>query len=207
MTGTVFTVGHSTHTLERFIALLQKHGITAIGDVRSKPYSRMNPQFNREELKAALREREIAYVFLGKELGARSDDASCYHDGKVQYNRLAETALFQHGMNRLKEGAAKYRIALMCAEKEPLDCHRTILVARHIISMGLDVKHILGNGELEEHAEALGRLVRQLHLPEGDMFSKQDEVFQEAYRLQGERIAFSPGEPMAAAETVRGASR
>jgi uncharacterized protein (DUF488 family) len=207
MTGTVFTVGHSTHTLERFIALLQKHGITAIGDVRSKPYSRMNPQFNREELKPALREREIAYVFLGKELGARSDDPTCYRDGKVQYDRLADTALFQQGMNRVREGAAKYRVALMCAEKEPLDCHRTILVARHIVPMGLDVKHILGNGQLEEHAEALGRLVRQLHLPEGDMFSKQDEVFQEAYRLQGERIAFSAGEATAAPEIVRSASQ
>jgi uncharacterized protein (DUF488 family) len=206
MMGTVFTVGHSTHTLERFIWLLEEHGITAIGDVRSKPYSRMNPQFNREELKAALRERGIAYVFLGKELGARSDDDSCYRDGKVQYDRLAATALFQQGLNRVKEGAAKYRIALMCAEKEPLDCHRTILVARQIISMGLDVKHILGNGQLEEHAESLSRLVRQLHLPESDMFSKQGDVFQEAYRLQGERIAFSPGEPTAAPQAVRSAS-
>ena len=181
--------------------------MTAIGDVRSKPYSRMNPQFNREGLQAALREKGIAYVFLGKELGARSEDASCYQNGKVQYDRLAETELFQHGTKRVREGAAKYRIALMCAEKEPLDCHRTILVARHIVATGFEVQHILGDGQLEGHEEALGRLVRQLHLPEGDMFSAQQEVFQEAYRLQGDRIAFAREEPALVPEMARSAGR
>ena len=207
MTNAVFTIGHSTHALARFIALLQKHGMTAIGDVRSKPYSRMNPQFNREELKAALREHGIAYVFLGKELGARSEDASCYQNGKVQYDRLAETELFQLGIKRVREGAAKYRIALMCAEKEPLECHRAILVARHIVSIGFEIQHILGDGRLEGHAEALGRLVRQLHLPESDMFSAQQEVFQEAYRLQGDKIAFRKEEPALVPEMARSAGR
>ena len=85
---TVFTIGHSTHPQERFIALLEQHGITALGDVRSRPYSQFNPQFNREELEKALGEHGIAYRFLGKELGARSDDPSCYEGGKVQYARI-----------------------------------------------------------------------------------------------------------------------
>ena len=129
---TVFTVGHSTHALDDFLALLLRHGITAIADVRSSPYSRMNPQFNRETLHAALKGAGIAYVFLGAELGARSRDPDCYEDGKVQYDRLARTAAFQRGLARVQQGAAQYRLALMCAEKEPLDCHRTILVARHL---------------------------------------------------------------------------
>jgi uncharacterized protein (DUF488 family) len=206
MADIVYTIGHSTHPLERFIALLQRHEITAIADVRSKPYSRMNPQFNREELKVALRAQGMAYVFLGKELGARSGDPSCYHEGKVQYGRLARTDLFQQGLERVREGAQKHRIALMCAEKEPLDCHRAILVARHIVAQGMEVRHILGDGRLEEHAELMARLVRQLNLPQGDMFAAPEEVTQEAYRLQEDRIAYDTGANAAGTEAVRSAA-
>src|SRR6266446_5531061 len=130
MVDTVYTIGHSTHTIEKLIALLKDHGITALCDVRSQPYSRMNPQFNREPLKQALRDSGILYVFLGAELGARSEDKSCYRNGQVQYDLLARTDLFKRGIERVKDGAHRYRLALMCAEKEPLDCHRTILVSR-----------------------------------------------------------------------------
>jgi uncharacterized protein (DUF488 family) len=201
----VFTIGHSTQPAERFIALLKQHGITAVADVRSQPYSRMNPQFNREDLREALRESGVAYVFLGKELGARSEDRACYHDGKVQYGLLAQTDLFRHGLDRVQEGARNFRIALMCAEKEPLECHRTILVARHLETLGLEVRHILGDGRLESHADAMNRLVRHLHLPEGDMFRSREDVVAEAYRLQEERVAYSlsAGAP---AESVRSAA-
>jgi uncharacterized protein (DUF488 family) len=190
MTDIVFTIGHSTQPWARFIALLKQHDITALADVRSKPYSRMNPQFNREDLKEALRESGICYVFLGKELGARSTDRSCYDHGKVQFSRLAGTELFAKGLVRVREGAKKHRIAMMCAEKEPLECHRTILVSRHLMNGGIEVRHILGDGRLEHHADAIDRLVRQLHLPEGDMFRSRDEIISEAYRLQGDRIAY-----------------
>jgi len=195
MQDVVFTIGHSTQPLERFIALLKQHEITALADVRSKPYSRMNPQFNREALKEALRQNEIAYVFLGNELGARSADRSCYHQGKVQYPRLAETEPFRTGLERVQEGAKKHRIALMCAEKEPLECHRTILVSRQLDAVGVEVHHILGDGRLESHADAMSRLIRQLHLPEEDMFKSRGEILDEAYRLQGERIAYTEEVP------------
>src|SRR5262245_42911466 len=94
---TIYTIGHSNHPLERFIGLLQENNITAVANVRSNPYSRHNPQYNREQLASALRDRGIAYVFVGKELGARSDDPGCYVDGKVQYGRLSQTPLFQAG--------------------------------------------------------------------------------------------------------------
>lgn len=208
MAEIVYTVGHSTHPLERFIGLLQQHGISAIADVRSKPYSRMNPQFNREDLKKALAEQGIAYVFLGKELGARSEDRSCYLQGKVQYGLLAKTDLFRRGLERVREGALKYRIALMCAEKEPLDCHRTILVARHIVGQGMEVRHILGDGRIEEHPALMARLVRQLHLPDSDdLFAGRAEVEQEAYRLQETRIAYDSNAVVEASpETVRSAA-
>ena len=190
MSDCVFTIGHSTHEIERFLEFLRAHGITAVGDVRSNPYSRMNPQYNREPLKAVLTAAGIAYVFLGRELGARSDDPSCYQAGKVQYDRLARTPLFLEGLERVREGMARYRLALMCAEKEPLECHRGILVSRHLDAAGIGVQHILADGSLESHTAAIERLRDQLNLPESDLFRTPQEVLEDAYRLQGERIAY-----------------
>jgi len=190
MQKVVLTIGHSTHPQERFIALLQLHGITALGDVRSTPYSRINPQFNREELKEALRAAGIAYVFLGKELGARSEDPAAYEHGKVQYERLAQTSLFQNGLKRVQEGIRKYRLVLMCSEKEPLECHRAILVARHLTAFGMDIQHIHADGRLESHLEALNRLERMLNLLDDDRFSSREELL---YRRQEERIAYDSG--------------
>src|SRR6266436_5107139 len=190
----IYTIGHSTHSLERFVALLKQHGITALCDVRSQPYSRMHPQFNRENLKQSLREHGIAYVFLGQELGARSEDPSCYVHGKVQYDRLARSTLFQKGLDRIRNGMRDFYLALMCAEKDPLTCHRAILVARHLEGLGIHVEHILEDGSLESHGTALGRLLRQLHLSEQHLFHSREDVIEEAYRVQGERIAYDAGE-------------
>ena len=195
MNSTVYTIGHSTHSIECFIELLKRYSITALCDVRSQPYSRMNPQFNRKSLKQALRDVGIEYVFLGKELGARSDDKTCYRNGQVQYDLLAHTALFKHGIKRVKEGACSYRVALMCAEKEPLDCHRTILVARRLFEDGLIIKHILWDGQVEDHEQTMRRLLSKLKLSEEDMFRSSDEVTNEAYIRQGNEIAYRENSP------------
>lgn len=206
MEETVFTIGHSTHPQELFIALLRQHGITALCDVRSKPYSRVNPQFNRDELEKVLPEQGIVYRFLGKELGARSDDPHCYEGGKVQYGRLAETGLFKHGLRRVRRGMKEgFRIALMCAEKEPLECHRTILVARQLAALGIPVAHIHADGHIESHDEALSRLARMVNLPEQDMFHSREELMADAYRRQEERIAYEVAE--ASDATMKGAAR
>ena len=142
MQQTVYTIGHSTHLRDQFLDLLSMHSITAVCDVRSTPHSRINPQFNRKEIKAALQAQDIAYVFLGKELGARSEDPACYDHGKVRYDCLARTDLFRKGLQRVQDGTKRFRLVLMCAEKEPLKCHRTILVARHLYALGIAVQHI-----------------------------------------------------------------
>jgi len=190
MSEPIFTIGHSSHSLHYFIGLLRQHGITALCDVRSNPYSRVNPQFNRKTLKHALQQSGITYVFLGKELGARSEDPSCYAHGKVQYDRLARTELFRKGIERVREGTKRYRIALMCAEKDPIECHRTILVARHLGALRLPVEHILEDSSLESHEHALNRLLRQLKLSDYEMFRSHEEVIEDAYRIQAERIAY-----------------
>jgi uncharacterized protein (DUF488 family) len=189
----VFTVGHSTHSREFFLNLLLRQHITALGDVRSVPYSRLNPQFNREPLKEAVRPHGIKYVFLGKELGARSEDPKCYENGRVQYDRLARSELFTHGLERVQKGSSKYRLALMCAEREPLDCHRTILIARHLVTHGIGVRHIHADGTVETQDEALKRLMRMLHVSEEDMFRCREDLFAEAYLLQEKKIAYEVG--------------
>jgi uncharacterized protein (DUF488 family) len=186
----VYTVGHSTHHIETFLALLKSAGITAVVDVRSSPYSRLNPQFGKDSLKQSLAAEKIKYVFLGKELGARSSDSSVYRNGQVQYEILAETDLFKSGIERVKQGAEKYQVALMCAEKEPLDCHRTILVARKLEEHGICIMHILGSGVVESHQHVMERLVSKLQIPKEDMFRTRHAAIAEAYEKQASQIAY-----------------
>jgi len=187
----IYTIGHSNHPIDRFIALLQQHGVDAVGDVRSTPYSRFNPQFRKEKLQAALAEAGIRYVFLGEELGARTQDTSCYDEtGRVSYAKLAATDLFRRGIERLLAGMQTHRIAIMCAEREPLDCHRTILVSRELERAGVPVTHILSDGTLEPHRHAMERLASTLKLADTDLFRTSDELIEEAYEKQGARISY-----------------
>jgi uncharacterized protein (DUF488 family) len=187
----IYTIGHSNHPLERFLGLLQPHGITAVADVRSTPYSRFNPQFRREKLQAALATVGIQYVFLGQELGARSQNPACYDsEGRVSYAKLARTELFRKGIARLRTGLADHRISLLCAEREPLECHRTILVARELVRDGVEVTHILGDGSLESHEHALQRLTASLKLGAADLFSDSADLVEHAYDVQAARIAY-----------------
>lgn len=186
----VLTIGHSNHPIDRFVALLQQHGVTAVTDVRSAPYSRFHPQFNKQELDRALRENGIAYVFLGKELGARPDDPASYEDGRVQYSRLAQTSLFRAGLERVKKGAESHRVALMCAEKEPLECHRTLLVSRALERDGVSIAHIHADGRLEAHRDAMKRLLDVVGQHSKDMFQSQDELIDLACTEQEKRVAY-----------------
>lgn len=189
-TEVVFTMGHSTHPIERFVALLVQHGIEVLADVRSTPFSRFNPQFNRSSLTSALAEAGIRYEFLGEELGARSNDPACYEQGRVSYARLAQTALFRKGIERLRALAREHRVAIMCAEREPLDCHRTILVARELERSGVAVMHILADGTLEPNRQTISRLVRRLGLADGDLFGESAETIEAAYDAQAAKIAY-----------------
>jgi uncharacterized protein (DUF488 family) len=187
----IYTIGHSNHPIQGFLALLRQHAITALADVRSTPYSRFNPQFRREKLQASLAEVGIQYAFLGEELGARSQDPSCYDtEGRVSYAKLAQTELFRRGIQRLKTGMAQHCITVMCAEREPLECHRTILVARELAREGVGITHILGDGSLETHDQALQRLVQSLGLTDTDLFRDEAALIEQAYELQAARIGY-----------------
>ena len=187
----IFTIGHSNHSLGEFLALLSKHRVTAVADVRSAPWSRFNAHFNRDALAAALRARGIDYVHLGRELGGRPEDPALYdEDGRVRYERVARTSIFRTGIARVVGGTAKHRIALMCAEKEPLHCHRTHLVARALDADGVEVVHILADGGIERHARTMDRQPKadSGRKPEEDMFP--DALIEATTKNRSERIAF-----------------
>lgn len=181
----VFSIGHSNHPLDVFLKLLAAIGIDTLADVRSAPYSRFNPHFNRKALSAALEARSIRYLYFGRELGGRPDDPTCFEDGRVSYERVARTARFADGLERLIDATIDRRLAIMCAEKEPLDCHRTLLVGQALAGRGLKVRHILSGGELEDHPDAMDRLLAKHHLgPEGDLLASREESLATAIALQ-----------------------
>ena len=189
---TVFTIGHSNHPAEVFLELLLTHAIEEVVDVRSSPHSRYNPQFNRKTLQAVLADTGVGYVFMGGELGGRPADPSCYDGaGRVQYDRLAETEAFNAGVRQVIQRASECRIALTCSEKEPLACHRTLLIARVLTARGVAVAHILADGSLEGYAAAMNRLLDGFNLPrDGDLFRSREEHIDDAVRRQARQVAY-----------------
>lgn len=190
----LFTIGHSTHSAEKFIELLRAHRIDAVGDVRSSPFSAWTPQFNRTALEATLRAEKIQYVFLGDELGARRDEREVYLDGVARYERIAKVPAFRSGLERVRKGARKFRLALMCAEKDCLECHRTILVCRHL-RRDLNIAHIQEDGALETHRDAEARLMKEEKIPQTDLFLSEADLIERAYEQRGPKIAYRENEP------------
>jgi uncharacterized protein (DUF488 family) len=189
----ILTIGHSNHAFEAFLELLRMHGVTTCVDVRSAPRSRRLPHFDRERLRDALAQHGIAYLFLGRELGGRPSDPACYEEGQVRYAKLGCTPLFQTGLEQLIQRASAAerpdRPALLCAEREPLECHRTLLIARELEARGCAVSHIHADGQLETQQQALSRLLVQLQtLP--DLFRTRAQAIDEACALWERRIAY-----------------
>lgn len=186
----LLSIGHSTHSFEAFLDLLQQNKVSAVADVRSVPASRFSPQFNQDAIRHGLHEAGIKYVFLGKELGARTEDPSCYLDGRVQFKRLAQTAEFNQGIERLISGARVEQIAIMCTEQEPLDCHRTVLVAQVLHERGASIGHIQGDGRVESHAQAMRRLMNKHGVDKDDLLFTPAERLEQALMRQERRIAY-----------------
>jgi uncharacterized protein (DUF488 family) len=186
----LFTIGHSNHPIERFVALLQQHAIAALADVRSVPFSRFNPQFSRAPLAKSLGEAGIDYLFLGDALGARPKDPACFVDGHVDYDRIAARPEFAAGLARVRTEAGARRVALMCAEREPLDCHRVMLVCRHLRDGALEIAHILADGTLEPHAALERRLVAQLGLAPPPLLGEAawPQAIADAYAQRAQRM-------------------
>ena len=147
----VFTIGHSNHAIELFLALLTQHRIDVVVDVRSAPYSRYVPHFNKPNLEAALAGTPAKYLYLGRELGGRPEGEEFYDaEGHARYGMVAKTPLFLQGIERVERGIERYRVALMCAEEDPATCHRSLLVGRVLRERGVTVLHLRSDGRVEE---------------------------------------------------------
>jgi len=190
----LFTIGHSNHQLDYFVELLLAHRLSMIADVRSSPYSKYSPHFNKDVLERALRNVNIDYIFLGRELGAQRSERDCYVDGQAKYDSIAHLLAFRRGLEIVLQGAEHYRIAIMCSESDPITCHRTILVCRELKKICPDLKmtHILGNGT-EEQQEISERRLIKLHKLQPELFGEltsMSGLIDRAYDLQAEKIAY-----------------
>ncbi len=204
--GRLFSVGHSNQESPRLVALLRRAGVTAVADVRSSPYSRRMPRFNREPLKGVLHSSGIVYVFLGALLGGRPDDRALYDsEGRVDYERVRETTDFRRGLARLLRGLERHRVAMLCGEDDPLDCHRGLMITPALKGFGPPPLHLRKDGSVETTEAMERRLLRetgmapQVEIPLFGLLLTNDDrraVLAEAYRLMARRKAFrSEGEP------------
>lgn len=163
MRGQIFSIGHGGRTVAGLIDDLRRHDVGYLIDVRSAPYSRYQPEFSRDPLRAELERQGLGYVYLGDALGGRPADPACYDDaGAVDYARCRARPAFRAGIERLLVAHGKgLRVCLLCAEAKPAHCHRTRLVSAALEAHGLDVAHILGDGTL---------VAQSALAPQGELF-------------------------------------
>lgn len=172
----LFSIGHSNHPIGRFISLLKGADVTLLADVRSYPKSRYAPQFNRDALTKSLEENGIAYLYLGKELGGMAREKISAED-------------FNRGLDRLLTESARQSTAMMCAERDPLDCHRWLWLSRELSARGMDVAHILANGKIESQRAVEDRMLEAEGLAGEDFFPREQRL-EDAYRARsGHRVS------------------
>ena len=149
----IYTIGHSNHPPEKFLQLLRTHDIEVVADLRSRPYSRFVPHFNRDALKDLLEEEGIHYLFLGKELGGKPQDLERPLADEVVWEHIRSRPQFQEGLTLLLDEARKHRVCVLCSESDPARCHRGQLIAPELEARGAQVEHILADGTLLPHHE------------------------------------------------------
>jgi uncharacterized protein (DUF488 family) len=186
----LFSIGHSNIPAERFVAMLSAAGVSAIADVRSTPASRRFPWFSSKNLARSLQGDGIFYARFGDSLGGRPHDPALYRDGVADYEKMARQPAFCAGLDRLLMAATQHRVCLMCAEREPLDCHRCLLVSRALAERGCAVGHILHDGTIEPHTATEQRLLADSG-PDADLFvTGQGERLAAAYRRRFRAVAY-----------------
>lgn len=193
----IFTIGHSTHPIEYFIELLQSQEINCLIDVRSMPASKYNPQYNQEPLYNILKRNNIIYMHFKDEFGARQEDENILNEnGQVNFELFRKTFNFQQGVERIDMGISKgYKIALMCSEGNPLECHRFSMIAVYLDQIGFDVKHIMKDKQLKSHKMLEDELMKKYtkKLPVPSLFEpniNEQSQLKEVYRLHNKEIGW-----------------
>ncbi|KZX11132.1 DUF488 domain-containing protein [Methanobrevibacter curvatus] len=196
--NTIYTIGHSVYEIDYFINLLNKYEINLVLDVRSIPYSKHTPQFNRELIKKSLENKGIRYEFFGDVFGARQKDHALFNEeGILDFVKFKELDSFKEALNKVIENINLLNIVIMCSEKEPLDCHRSILISKAFSNHGVEVYHILDNGELESHKSLENRLLDCYGFPQKtqvslDFFKEEKEInyLKKAYKMRNRDIGY-----------------
>lgn len=194
-THTVFTIGHSNLELEEFLSLLSKHGVQTVCDVRSRPASFRFPQFNRDAFEANLRDAGYNYEFFGESLGGRPEDSRVYQsNGVVDYFLRRKARDFAAGVDRVVEISRTQSIAMMCAEEDPLHCHRFLMICPELLERGVTPLHIRRGGVLESQREAEDRLLALNELAaftsDSLFVAERSSALEDALRRQAEEYAF-----------------
>jgi uncharacterized protein (DUF488 family) len=191
----IFTVGHSTQPVDHLLEVLARHSIQAVVDVRSSPYSGRLPWFNKEALIESLSQSSIKYIFMGRELGGRGDGPGVFGaDGRVRYDKIVATDSYNRAIQRVIDGSSRMRVVLLCSEKDPINCHRALMVSRSLNDVGVLVQHILADGSLETHKEFEVRLRDRSSGNQLDLLTSEDELLDQAYESQASRVAFKQTE-------------
>jgi uncharacterized protein (DUF488 family) len=173
---TFHTIGHSSHTAEHFLGLLQQHRIEVLVDTRSAPYSRYSPHFDRETLRDSVTAAGMKYLFLGDVVGGRPKDEAHYDEqGRARYGKMGKDKEFLGGIERLERGADEFRVALMCSEEDPAHCHRRLLIGRVLTERGSELQHIRGDGDLQAEAQVAASSGKALVEAQPALFAEMDE--------------------------------
>ena len=196
MNNTIYTIGYTGFSLSEFLNVLKNYKIQVVIDVRSSPYSERYPNYNRPNLEDTLKKSGIYYRNYADEFGARQDNPIYYTDGYLDFKKFSKSQAFQNGVVKIRNSLDKgYLIAFLCAEKDPIQCHRAILVSREFSDLGYNVHHILTNGKYETQQDIEQRLLA-MFFPNGiqqDFFSEPldlDTAIDIAYRKQNQKIGY-----------------
>ena len=195
----LFTIGHTNHSREDFLKLLKQHEITYLLDVRSTPFSQYTSQYNKDVISEFLQKSGITYCHMGKFFGARPEDKSLYtKENYLDFEKMRASELFKKGFDNVMKGLADgNNIVLMCTEKDPMDCHRAIMVARGFELQGIDANHILPDGKLQTQKELDARLLDRYFADRHQMSFlsniseiPEEELLVEAYRKRNAEIGY-----------------
>lgn len=194
----VFTIGHSTHSIEEFINLLNNYEIDCVIDVRSMPFSKHNPQFNKESLIKDLKNQDIFYAHFGKEFGARHTSPMLLDENdQVDFYKVRETGEFKSGIKRLEDAIDQgYKTALMCSEANPLDCHRFSMISYQLVREGFEVIHILPDSTMVTNEELENKMIEKFFekIPQSTLFEyvTPEQQREAAYKIVMKRVAYKP---------------
>jgi uncharacterized protein (DUF488 family) len=189
--GKIYTIGSSTHTIDEFTLLLNKFKINAIADVRSVPYSQHTPQFNKDFLINILKGISIHYLDFSKEFGARRKEDTAYTNNRVDFQKVIKLPNFIKGIERISVGINKgYNIALLCTEKNPLDCHRFSLVSKGLVEyLGVDINHISFEGGILNQYDLENKMLINYKF-ENDLFMDHKTLLEAAYKIISNKVAY-----------------